>query len=87
MFLSVLEENEKVALEQYSLFERIKVIYSARLNEHPSASFRREQVQKVDRVTTSFKMKHYFRLLIWLSTGRGFYGEYVFLKARKSITS
>lgn len=87
LFLSVLEENEKVALEQYSLFERIKVIYSARLNEHPSASFRREQVQKVDRVTTSFKMKHYFRLLIWLSTGRGFYGEYVFLKARKSITS
>lgn len=87
LFLSVLEENEILTLEQCNLFMKFKMIYNSELNEHPSATLRRKLIQKTNRIGIVFRIKHYIRLLFWMITGRGFYGEYFFLKARKSVTN
>lgn len=54
-------------------------IYSPEKMSHPAASFRLQQLGLLpEQVNGWYAMKHYLRLLFWLVSGKGFYGESVF---------
>lgn len=82
LLLSALEENELNFYYNLGIIDRLRYIYIAKLHEHPSMTFRRKILGNAGKIGFFFKIGHYFRLLLWLLTGRGFYGEYFFLKAR-----
>ena len=56
-----------------------KYVYDWRKMGHPAASFRVSQLGlSTKEINHWYTVKHYFRLIFWLVSGKGFYGESIF---------
>lgn len=78
-FMLIAHEYEENYLNSLTIFGRLKFVYDKTDNAHPNALFRAEQIRTVDEIGLTYRVAHYFRLLWWLITLRGFYGRNVIL--------
>lgn len=80
-FLQLMQEYEDNYFSSLVFGNRLFFVYNRKQNAHPNMLFRAEQIKKFDEIGFSYRLAHYFRLLWWLMTFRGFYGRNViFLK-------
>lgn len=74
-FMLLTHEGEENYLNSLTILGRLKFVYNKKDNAHPNAFFRAEQIRTIDEIGLSHRVAHYFRLLWWLLTLRGFYGR------------
>ena len=79
--LKVLEQNETEFLASLSSWNRFCLIYNKEFCEHPNPHFRYTQIQKLDKITFWYRIRHYLRLLAWFLTFKGFYGQNIIFSA------
>jgi hypothetical protein len=85
-FMQLVQEYEEDWFNSLSIFERFKFVYNKKENTHPNLFFRVEQIRKLNAIGFNYKVAHYFRLLWWFITLRGFYGRNAILKEKNAVS-